>query len=240
MSSPQLLPFPEATALATAAAGDWVALVEAANHRAAHLLVALSGGRIAKPFFSAVVEAAQARHVSFASVQFFWADERLVPPDDPESSFAVAREFLFTPLRIGDEAIHRIRGEVAGERAAAQAAAELCRVAPRNGAGQPVLDLVFLGMGEDGHVASLFPGEPAERAAAAAVYRAITGPKPPPRRVTLGYAALAAAERVWVLISGPGKEAALRESLRPTGRTPLAKVLRSRALTRVYTDVPVA
>ena len=80
-------------------------------------------------------------------------------------------------------------------------------------------------MGKDGHVASLFPGA-AEAEFRKAVYRAVkNSPKPPPNRVTLGYAALAAAKQVWVLISGTGKEKALRESLDFSGKTPLAKVI---------------
>jgi 6-phosphogluconolactonase len=70
-----------------------------------------------------------------------------------------------------------------------------------------------------------------------AVYRAVTASKPPPRRITLGYAALAAAREVWVLASGAGKEAALRESLASGGRTPLARVLRERDGTRIFTDI---
>ncbi len=106
---------------------------------------------------------------------------------------------------------------------------------------QPVLDLIFLGMGEDGHVASLFPGEPESLRADPSVYRAIANsPKPPPNRVTLGYPAIAAAREVWVLASGAGKEAALRESLQPDGQTPLAQVLQSRERTRVFTDINIA
>ena len=120
-----------------------------------------------------------------------------------------------------------------------QAEAELCRVAELNEQGQPELDLVFLGMGEDGHVASLFPGD-TEALETLAVYRAVTGPKPPPRRITLGYPALAAAREVWVLASGEGKKEALQASLEPTGNTPLARVLQSRSNTEIFTDFVLA
>ena len=71
-----------------------------------------------------------------------------------------------------------------------------------------------------------------------AVYRAVhDSPKPPPDRVTLGYGAIAAARQVWMLASGAGKEAALRESLRPGGRTPFARVLKQRRGTRIFTDI---
>ena len=114
---------------------------------------------------------------------------------------------------------------------------ELSRVVPRNEAGQPMLDIVFLGMGEDGHVASLFPGEPEEANAAKSVYRAVTASKPPPRRITIGYGAIAVARQVWVLASGAGKEQALRESLAVVAQTPLAKVLKLRSHTKIFTDI---
>jgi 6-phosphogluconolactonase len=100
---------------------------------------------------------------------------------------------------------------------------------------QPVINLVFLGMGEDAHVASLFPGD-TEAIKSQAVYRAVTGPKPPPRRITLGYPALAAAREVWVLASGEGKAEALRASLAKGSDTPLARVLQSREHTEIFTD----
>ena len=104
--------------------------------------------------------------------------------------------------------------------------------------GQPAIDLVFLGLGENGHTASLFPEEPPEVRASPAVYRPITTPdKPPPHRITLGYATLAAARKVWVLVSGAGKEQALHDSLLPGGRTPLGQVLASRGFTKIFTDL---
>jgi 6-phosphogluconolactonase len=144
-------------------------------------------------------------------------------------------------LGIVADRIHRIRGEASPEEAAQHAEAELCRIAPLNGDGQPVLDLIFLGMGEDGHVASLFPGEPETALSDKAVYRVVrNSPKPPPVRITLGYATIAAARQVWVLASGAGKETALRESLKPEGQTPLARVLRSCPQAKVFTDLRLA
>ena len=112
-------------------------------------------------------------------------------------------------------------------------------MAELNEQGQPELDLVFLGMGEDGHVASLFPKD-TEALETPAVYRAVTGPKPPPRRITLGYPALAAAREVWVLASGLGKQEVLQSSLAPSGDTPLARVLKSRSNTEIFTDFVLA
>lgn len=237
VSATNLLFFPDATALAAAAAQDWLAQLEVANRRGARHLVALSGGRIARDFFAATAAAAGVQGVSFASAHFFWADERCVPPDDPESNFGMARALLLGPLGVQDEAVHRIQGERDSGDAAAAAANDLRRSAPASTVGQPVLDLVILGMGEDGHVASLFPGEPPDRFTLPLVYRAVVGPKPPPHRVTLGYPAIAAASQAWVLISGRGKESALQESLTSSGRTPLARVLQSRSSTRIYTDI---
>ena len=235
----ELTSFTNDRALAQAAASLW--LKELANQKDSgepHC-VALSGGRIAKTFFSAVAAQTRTGAGPLSRVIFFWADERCVPPDDVESNFRVAREILFEPLKIEKERIHRIRGEESAEFAVAEAEAELCRVTPLNLDGQPVLDLIFLGMGEDGHVASLFPGEPEVVAASKAVYRAVTASKPPPRRITLGYAAIAAAKQVWVLASGTGKAAALRDSLRPDGQTPLAQVLRICEAARLFTDIHV-
>jgi len=171
-------------------------------------------------------------------VHFFWADERCVPPDDKESSFGAANEVFFRPLEIAADKIHRVLGEESPERAAEQANAEIKGIVPLNAAGQPVLDLVFLGLGEDAHVASLFPRETEAEWANPAVYRIITdSPKPPPIRVTLGYPTIAAAKAVWVLASGAGKETALRDSMAAGSTTPLGRVFQMRTGTRVFTDI---
>jgi len=228
--------FEDAERLAAAAAERWrTALLE--RDPARSFTVALSGGRIPKALYKAF--AGLAAGDSLEGVHFFWGDERVVPPTDPESNYHLAAVPLFLALKIPESQVHRMITERDEAFAVQQAEAELCRVAKLNVQGQPELDLVFLGMGEDGHVASLFPGD-TQALETPAVYRAVTGPKPPPRRITLGYPALAAAREVWVLASGEGKKEALQASLEPTGDTPLARVLQSRSNTEIFTDFVLA
>ncbi len=271
MQNLDLISFATADELARTVAGRWLDEIESVNRAGKLHCVALSGGRITQKFFASVVEQAKARAVSFGTVHFFWADERCVPPDDRESNFRLANELLFTPLKISESQIHRIRGELPPDKAAALATAEILRIvpaaspSPRRGEGRgteadvsnsiplaptlsplgrgegvhslPVLDLIFLGMGEDGHVASLFPDENEAVSSDNAVYRAVkNSPKPPPNRITLGYAAIAAARQAWVLVSGAGKEAALHESLAANGCTPLARVTKFRTQTSIFSD----
>lgn len=202
--------------------------------------VAVSGGRIAGTFFQAVAEIAGSLELDFQDVHFFWADERCVPPDHPESNFLLAHTNLLEPLHVPRRFIHRIKGELDPEQSASLAEQEMYDVLGQPTTAPPVLDLVILGMGEDGHVASLFPGEPPDVADSPAVYRAVTAPKPPPLRITLGYSAIEAAREVWVLASGAGKERALRQSLMPGGSTPLGRVLARARKAIILTDVPNA
>ena len=195
--------------------------------------VALSGGRTPKALYKAF--AAKAGRGQFDNVHFFWGDERVVLPTDDDSNYKLAADPLFLALEIPETQIHRLLTERGEEFAVQQAESEICRFAKLDAPGQPVLDLVFLGMGEDGHVASLFPGDQ-ESIESKAVYRAVTGPKPPPRRITLGYPALYAAREVWVLVNGEGKKQALADSLSLAGTTPLARVLQNRKNTEIFTD----
>lgn len=243
----ELISFPGPDALAAAAASDWLDEIETANRAGKSHCVALSGGRITQKFFLSTAEKAAARKVSFAGVHFFWADERCVPPDDPESNFKLADDLLFTPLRIAPAQIHRLRGELPPEEGVAQANTELVRIAPSEN-GQPIFDLIFLGMGEDGHVASLFQNarfEPEKDAKCNEPFIFVSdSPKPPPRRISLSYKAIAAARQVWVLVSGKGKEDALKRSVNAEGdvsegKTSLGRVIKSRQVTKVFVDIPI-
>jgi len=223
--------FDDAEAMAKDVAARWLAVL-ARRDTSLPFTVALGGGRVPKLLYQ---EFARQAADDLNRVHFFWGDERCVPPDDTESNYRLAAEHLFAPLGVAADKIHRVPGERGEAFAVAQAESEICRVSDLNDDGQPALDLVLLGMGEDGHVASLFPGD-AAALESRAVYRAVTGPKPPPRRITLGYPALAAAREVWVLISGEGKTGALRASLAGDGATPLARVLSRRTHTEIFID----
>jgi len=237
MKSFDLLPFASAADLARTAASAWLDEIEAAARAGKPHCVALSGGRIAQEFFRATVAGAKARKTPFDCVQFFWADERCVPPDNPESNFKMANELLFAPLAIAAESIHRLRGEDPPALAARRAAAELCRIAAKNDESQPVLDLIFLGMGEDGHIASIFPNMSRELMDISVPFWVVeNAPKPPPNRISLSYRAIIAAKNIWILISGAGKAAALRESLSATGQTPLARVMAARPV-KIFSDI---
>ncbi len=235
MANVELISFGTPGALAEAAGRAWLAEIE--KHGKPKYLVALSGGRLAGRFFRTFAGLAAGAQEILGTVHFFWSDERCVPPDHPESNYKIARESLFEPLAIDKNRIHRLQGEEQPDTAAREGEALLRRLALASATAPPVLDLVFLGLGEDGHVASLFPFEDERLAKSDAVYRAVIAPKPPPKRITMGYGTIAAAHDVWVLASGEGKTMALQESLASGGRTPLAHVLCLRQHTRIFTDI---
>lgn len=241
MGEARVIPVSNDDALAAAVAEAWISELAAAERAGRKHLVAVSGGRITKKLFGQFVEQSKARPQSTSPAEFFWADERCLSPDDAESNYRLANELLFQPLGIDSAHVHRVQGELSPEVAAKQASAELARIAAVDLPAIPVLDLVLLGMGEDGHVASLFPGDSATAADRSSIYLVVNNsPKPPLQRVSLGHAVIAAAREVWVLASGSGKQAALRESLSAGGRTPLAEVFRGRSLTRVYSDISLS
>src|SRR4051812_18825865 len=196
--------------LANAAAVEWLSQLELSRTRS----VALSGGRIAKTFFQLTATRGQKKLELFRNVEFFWADERCLEPTDPESNFYLADLHLLQPLQISSAKVHRLYGELDADTAVANAITTIARVVPSNGRNLPALDLVILGMGEDGHVASLFPNTPKEIASPQTPFVHFwNSPNPPLNRLSLSYAMLVAARDVWVLATGKGKEQALTESL---------------------------
>ncbi|MGE4180798.1 MAG: 6-phosphogluconolactonase [Limisphaerales bacterium] len=192
--------------------------------------LALSGGRAAEVFFGELVRQSRLRGVDLAAADFFWCDERCVPPDHEDSNFRGARRALLEPLGVPEARIHRLEGE-RDPAAGAERALEDWRdwIRGRRDRGRaPAWDCAVLGVGEDGHVASLFPDNLERDLAATAVFRAVRGPKPPPDRLTAGYRLLWEALTVVVLATGRGKESVVRASLGGAAGTPLAHVLRGR------------
>jgi len=192
--------------------------------------LALSGGRAAALLYREMVRQARGRSISLSDVDFFWCDERCVPPDLAESNYRVAREELFDPMGIAGRRIHRLMGELSPD-VGAERANDVWRawVASRNRwGGDGSLDCAVLGVGEDGHVASLFPANLSSDLARQTPFRAVRGPKPPPDRLTMGYELLWGAQIVMVLATGEGKAQVVEDSVLGRLDTPLARVLRGR------------
>lgn len=205
---------PTRDALMHAAAELWVAAAAAAIGASGRFAVALSGGATPERLYRLLATEPYASRLDWSRVHAFWGDERCVPPDDPASNYRMAREALLARVPIPAENVHRIRGE--DEPAAAAAAYERAlRGAFATPDGPPHLspgrrfDLVLLGLGGDGHTASLFPDTAALREGARWV-RAVRPAAVSPARVTLTPAVINAAAEVAFLVAGPAKAATLR------------------------------
>ncbi len=177
--------------------------------------LALSGGETPRGLYRLLVTEPWRGRVDWERAELFWGDERAVPPDDPGSNYRLAEAELIRPLGIPAGRVHRIPAERGAAAAAEEYERELGRVlGPGAGAGgPPPLDLLLLGMGPDGHVASLFPGSAALAERRRWVVPA-AGPPPWPERVTLTAPVLAAARRALVLVAGAPKAEALAAVLR--------------------------
>ncbi len=202
--SARVIVCPDGEALARDAAGFVEGLIRAALAERPRCSVALSGGGTPLPMNRALARAT----LPWERVDFFFADERAVPPDDAESNYRGARESLFAPLALPDRQLFRMEAEAPDLDAAARAYEESL---PER------LDVVILGMGEDGHTCSLFPGHASVEERTRRVLPVTDSPKPPPRRMTLGPTALAAARTLFMLVAGGGKAAAVRRALEETG-----------------------
>jgi len=206
--------FDNEQALFHAAAEKFVAAAEAAIAARGFFSVALSGGSTPKALYQLLTTEPYARRVAWDKVEWFFGDERSVGPDDPESNYRMAREAMFAALPIAPERVHRIRGESENPtEAAADYAAELGKVLAASDTGKPpAIDLVLLGIGNDGHTASLFPFTKAlhERSKWAVPNDV---PQLNTRRYTLTLPVLNAASCVLFLITGVGKAKVLQEVL---------------------------
>jgi len=192
-------------ALAAPLVGRFEALAGSAIASRGRFTCALPGGSVANTFFPRLADAA----VDWKHVDFFWGDERAVPPTDPDSNYGLALRLWLDRDALDPARVHRMRGEEPDLDAAAAAYAhELDSVR----AGRP-LDLALLGMGPEGHVCSLFPGHAALRESTRSVIAIHDSPKPPPRRITMTLVPFVGAELVCVAAFGAEKADAVREAV---------------------------
>jgi 6-phosphogluconolactonase len=178
-------------------------------------LIALSGGTTPETLYRALTSPAFADRFDWSRTTFFFSDERCVALDDPRSNYALARRALFIPLKIASSQVYRMPGESPDPQAAASEYEQQLRLATKTSlSAHPSLDLILLGLGEDGHTASLFPGAPVLRDHQRVI--AITqSPKGPPTRLTMTLGVINRASVIMFLVTGARKAGVVKAILDP-------------------------
>jgi 6-phosphogluconolactonase len=168
------------------------------------LFWALSGGSTPKLLFKLLAEEYKNK-VDWSRLHFFWGDERCVPHDDPESNFGEVKSLLFDHVPVVWSQVHAVNTTLAPEDAAGAYGELMLQILPHNSAGLPILDLNMLGMGGDGHTASIFPSNMDELLTDPRICAVATHPESGQLRVTMTGPVLNASDEVAFLVTGNGK-----------------------------------
>ena len=217
-----VLVHPDKPSLASAAAARLVTrLIDVlAAKDEAHLV--LTGGTIGIGMLAEAAGLPATGAVDWDRVHVWWGDERFVPAADPDRNDLQAREALLDKLSLRADHVHAMPATDGPDGGDAQAAAEryaaeLARHAPE-GADAPEFDVLLLGMGPDGHIASLFPEHPGTREVTPSAIAVHNSPKPPPNRISLTFRVIQSAREVWVVASGAEKAEAVARALSGAGQ----------------------
>jgi len=212
-----------AEAAARAAMADLEAAVEA--HGSATWV--LTGGATPAAAYRRLAAHDLRAGIEWDRVRVAMGDERCVPPEHPDSNWGQAAAALLDHVPIPGHHLLRPQGELGAEAAADAYQATLAALPPAPGGalGQVRLELVWLGVGEDGHCLSLFPGLPEVEVSDRLVVPVHDSPKPPPDRISLTLAALAGTERLLVLAAGPAKAGAVAQAQAGDDRLPVTRAV---------------
>jgi 6-phosphogluconolactonase len=193
-------------------------------------IIALPGGSVAEAFLPTFADLP----VEWVRTDVFWIDERAVPPDHTDSNYALASRLFLQPAGVTSPHVHRMQGELVDlDEAARRASHELSLVA----GSPPRIDIALVGVGEDGHVASLFEGGPGFVAGESHVIAIDDSPKPPPRRLTMTLPVLANAALVIVAGFGQSKARVVHHAMHDAGSSmPVGRLLRSASSSMVLLD----
>jgi 6-phosphogluconolactonase len=226
VSPPAIVICRDPDALARSAAARFIAAGTEAYALHGRFAVALSGGSTPKMMYALLAGPEFSNELDWARVDVFWGDERCVPPDHPESNFRMAKEALLDKIAVPPANVHRMRAEEAPGPAADAYENEIKRFFALQSGQLPRFDLVLLGLGEDGHTASLFPGsrvlDERDRLVAAPYAEKLQA-----HRLTLTLPVINAAARVIFLVAGASKAKVVGEILqagKPADRYPAARV----------------
>lgn len=225
--------------LAVDLAREMVEMTGRSALRKKSLSVALSGGSTPKLLYS-VLGSKFADLASWKYVHFFWGDERCVPPDDSESNYRMAGEVLLNKIKIPKENIHRIFGENDPESEAVRYSQEIIDKT-RNRNNLPVFDLVILGLGGDGHTASIFPGDN-ELLKSGKICAVAKHPRTGQKRITLTAPVINNADNIVFLVTGSDKAEVVAGIIENPGIVdyPAALIEPSHGILKWYLDMDAA
>lgn len=204
-------------------AGNLVDLLRVARDTGQHINIALTGGSTGNGVLKAVAEHPQLNEVDWSRVHFWWSDERFVASDSDERNAGQARVDLLNGIPIADTHVHDIAASDQAldlNDAVAKYATELAQFGSDEHP-WPEFDVCLLGVGPDGHVASLFPGRPEADRTDSPVLSVQDAPNPPAERVTLSMPVIASSKQIWLVTTGSEKAPAVRDALAGVG-TPAA------------------
>ncbi len=201
---------PDAEALADVVARRLLSVLADAHAQGREPQIGLTGGTIADVLHRRVADLTPGSGVDWSRVVVWWGDERFVAPDSDDRNALQARRALLDSVGVDPAKVHEMPSTAEADSAAAGAAA-YADTLRRDGAGE--FDVLMLGVGPDGHCASLFPGHPALEVDDQVTTYVLDSPKPPPERITLTFAALNRSREVWFLASGEGKADAVARAL---------------------------
>ncbi len=226
-AEPRIVVHPDEETLADAAGARLLlAIIDAQASHPGPVHLVLTGGTLGSAILSSLGRCPGTGAIDWQRLHLWWGDERYLPSGDPERNQTQNFAALFDSVPVADQNVHQVAGPdsaPSAEDAAQRYAAELGSAGPGD---IPEFDIVLLGVGPDGHIASLFPGHPALSAtgSTAAVHNS---PKPPPDRVTLTFDTLRRGRRVWYLVAGAEKADAVRRGTGPRDveATPASGVL---------------
>jgi 6-phosphogluconolactonase len=215
MTEPAVIICRDADDLARRSAEQFISLARGAVTSSGRFTVALSGGSTPRVLYSLLASPTFKARIDWRRIHFFWGDERCVPPDHSESNYRMVHEALLSKIEIPPENIHRLAGEKEPQLAASEYEDELRRTFQLTRAQVPRFGLILLGLGEDGHTASLFPGSAAltetTRWVATAYVERLRA-----HRLSLTLPVINAAAQVSFLVSGTSKTAIVKQILGPT------------------------
>jgi 6-phosphogluconolactonase len=210
VTAPRIEVHETSEALATAVAGELLTRLADAQAAGATPQIGLTGGSIAEAVHREVARLSAGSDVDWSQVVVWWGDERFVAPDSPDRNAGAARDEFLSVVGADPAHVHEIpsTADAADVAAGAAAYAEELR---REGSGE--FDVLMLGVGPDGHIASLFPGFPQLDVDDQVAVPVTDSPKPPPERISLTFSALNRSRSVWFLVSGEEKSDAVARAL---------------------------